>query len=124
MVAEAAFAAAVEPLRPALRLHCYRMLGSAHDCDDAVQETMLRAWRARDTLHDRACLRPWLHRIATKAGLDELAERPRRLLASDHGPPTPGERSPPAPPLGDAPWLEPMPDGWLGGVAPDPQARY
>jgi len=84
---------------------------------------MLRAWRARDTLADPARLKPWLYRIATNACLDELAKRPRRVLASDHGPPVPGDAYPPAPPQ-DAPWLEPMPDAWLGGVAADPQARY
>ena len=121
---EAAFAEAIEPLRPALRLHCYRMLGSSHESDDLVQETMLRAWRARDTLRDSSRLKPWLYSIATHACLDELAKRPRRVLASDHGPPTAGNAFPPAPPADDVPWLEPMPDAWLGGVAEDPQARY
>ena len=123
---DADFAAAVEPLRGALRLHCYRMLGSASDSDDLVQETMLRAWRARDQLGDRARLKPWLYRIATNACLDELERRPRRVLASDHGPPTPGSHYPPAAPLAaeDAAWLEPMPDAWLAGAAADPEARY
>jgi RNA polymerase sigma-70 factor (ECF subfamily) len=119
-----AFTAAVEPLRPALRLHCYRMLGSSHDSDDLVQETMLRAWRARDTLADPARVKPWLYRIATNACLDELAKRPRRLLASELGAPAPGDVYPAAPPIEDAAWLEPMPDAWLGGVGDDPQARY
>ncbi|HTJ43767.1 MAG TPA: RNA polymerase subunit sigma-70 [Kofleriaceae bacterium] len=121
---DAAFTEAVEPLRAALRLHCYRMLGSSHDSDDLVQETMLRAWRARDTLEDPARLKPWLYRIATNACLDELAKRPRRVLASDHGPASPGGLYPPAAPIEDAPWLEPMPDAWLAGTSADPQARY
>ncbi len=121
---DAQFAAAVEPLRGALRLHCYRMLGSSHDSDDLVQETLLRAWRARDTLADPARLRPWLYRIATNACLDELARRPRRILASD----LPAAADPggaPAAPLEEALWLEPMPDAWLAGApAADPAARY
>jgi RNA polymerase sigma-70 factor (ECF subfamily) len=101
------------------------MLGSASDSDDMVQETLLRAWRARDQLDDRGRMKPWLYRIATNACLDELAKRPRRVLASEHGPPTPGSQYPPAAPAAeDAPWLEPMPDAWLGGVTADPEARY
>src|SRR6185503_6039640 len=118
------FTAAVEPLRGALRLHCYRMLGSSHDSDDMVQETLLRAWRARDTLEDPARLKPWLFRIATNACLDELAKRPRRLLASDVGPSSPGDRFPPSPHTDEIPWLEPMPDGWLANAHDDPAARY
>jgi len=72
------FVAALAPLRPGLRLHCYRMLGSSHDSDDMVQEAMLRAWRSRDSLADPARLKPWLYRIATNACLDELERRPRR----------------------------------------------
>src|SRR5690349_16488977 len=110
---EDAFAAAVEPLRGALRVHCYRMLGSSHDSDDMVQETLLRAWRARETLADPTRLRPWLYRIATHACLDELAQRPRRVLASEHGPAAADARAPAAGPLDEALWLEPMPDAWL-----------
>lgn len=117
------FATAVEPLRRALRVHCYRMLGTAHDSDDMVQEALLRAWRARETLADPARLRPWLFRIATNACLDELARRPRRVLASDLGAPTPGDRHPPQPGSDEIPWLEPMPDAWLDHEH-DPAARY
>jgi RNA polymerase sigma-70 factor (ECF subfamily) len=124
MKTEAEFGAAVAPLRGALRLHCYRMLGSASDGDDMVQETLLRAWRARDSLQDPARLRPWLYRIATNVCLDEIARRPRRALASDLFEPVPGESFPPAPPLDEAGWLEPMPDAWLAGVVQDPEARY
>ncbi|HEY6180437.1 MAG TPA: RNA polymerase subunit sigma-70 [Kofleriaceae bacterium] len=117
------FTAAIEPLRPALRLHCYRMLGSSHDSDDMVQETMLRAWRARASLADPARVKPWLYRIATNACLDELARRSRRGLAADVAPPVPGNSYPPAPPIEDAAWIEPMPSAWLAGAA-DPEARY
>jgi RNA polymerase sigma-70 factor (ECF subfamily) len=120
----ATFSAAVEPLRAALRLHCYRMLGSVHDSDDLVQETLLRAWRARDTLADTGRLRPWLYRIATNACLDELARRPRRVLASDLVPASRGSEWPPAAAVAEDLWLEPMPDSWLAGAEEDPAARY
>src|SRR5678815_927335 len=116
--------AALEPLRPGLRLHCYRMLGSSHDSDDMVQEAMLRAWRARGSLEDPARVKPWLYRIATNACLDELRSRSRRGLAVDIAAPVPGNSFPPAAPIEDAAWLEPMPDGWLAGCGDDPEARY
>jgi RNA polymerase sigma-70 factor, ECF subfamily len=118
------FTVAVEPLRPALRLHCYRMLGSSHDSDDMVQETMLRAWRARASLADPSRVKPWLYRIATNACLDELARRSRRGMAIDIAPSVPGDHYPPAPPIEDAAWIEPMPSAWLAGSADDPEARY
>jgi RNA polymerase sigma-70 factor (ECF subfamily) len=118
------FLRTVEQLRPAIRLHCYRMLGSSHDGDDVVQETLLRAWRARDLLGDPECLRPWLYRIATNVCLDELKRRPRRLLASDASPPS-EDAGPPFPRVEEPVWLEPMPDSWLAGVEPaDPHARF
>src|ERR1700756_5132329 len=82
------FLRSVEPLRPAIRLHCYRMLGSSHDGDDVVQETLLRAWRAKESLDGPLRLPPWLYRIATNVCLDELKHRPRRMLASDAFPPS------------------------------------
>jgi RNA polymerase sigma-70 factor (ECF subfamily) len=122
---DTAFAAAVEPLRGALRLHCYRMLGSSHDGEDIVQETLLRAWRAWDTLSDPAMLRPWLYRIATNACLDELKSRPRRVLAHEAYPPTADPRAPIAARIEEPVWLEPMPDTWLQGADErDPAARY
>jgi RNA polymerase sigma-70 factor, ECF subfamily len=120
----AAFVQALEPLRGAIRLHCYRMLGSAHDGDDVVQETMLRAWRAQDTLGDRSRLKPWLYRIATNVCLDELKRRPRRLYPSDAFSAAEDAR-PPLPRIEEPVWLEPMPNSWLEGVDEgDPQARY
>jgi RNA polymerase sigma-70 factor (ECF subfamily) len=118
------FEKAVEPLRGGLRLHCYRMLGSSHDSDDVVQETLLRAWRAKDSLKDRERLRPWLYRIATNACLDELKRRPKRGLAWDVRPAATDPRAV-APAVEDALWLEPMPDVWLESAgAPDPSAKY
>jgi RNA polymerase sigma-70 factor (ECF subfamily) len=72
--------------RTALTGHCYRMLGSAVDADDAVQETMLRAWKALDRFDGRSSLRTWLYRIATNVCLDTLADRPRRARPMEEGP--------------------------------------
>jgi RNA polymerase sigma-70 factor (ECF subfamily) len=119
------FLQSVEPLRGALRVHCYRMLGSSHDGEDVVQEAMLRAWRAKDTLADPAMLRPWLYRIATNVCLDELKRRPKRLLSEDYGPPMADPAAPLPPPIDDATWVEPMPGAWLDAAGPlDPLARY
>src|SRR5262249_54088703 len=121
---DSAFVEAIQPLRGGLRLHCYRMLGSSHDGDDVVQETLLRAWRARGDLHDPALLRPWLYRIATNACLDELKRRPRRALASEAYPPA-DPRAPHEPPVEEPVWLEPMPDAWLASSEPsDPASKY
>jgi RNA polymerase sigma-70 factor, ECF subfamily len=121
---ETTFLQSVEPLRGAIRLHCYRMLGSSHDGEDVMQETLLRAWRAKDSLEDAALLKPWLYRIATNVCLDELKRRPRRLLANDAYPPV-EDPQPPYPRIEEPVWLEPMPNAWLEGVDErDPQARY
>src|ERR1043165_8405477 len=122
MTATVDFAAALEPLRPGLRLHCYRMLGSSHDSDDMVQEAMLRAWNARGSLADPARVKGWLYRIATNACRDELRARSRRALAHDLAAPAPGDLFPPAAPIEDAAWLEPMPGAWLTGCSDDPEA--
>jgi RNA polymerase sigma-70 factor (ECF subfamily) len=114
----------VAPHRGALRLHCYRMLGSTHDGDDALQETLVRAWRARDSLADETALRPWLVRIATNACLDELRSRKHRPLPSDVAPPAADPTAPPQPASPEATWLEPCPDAWLTGESRDPAAAY
>jgi RNA polymerase sigma-70 factor (ECF subfamily) len=75
---ERAFRALVEPYGRALQVHCYRMLGSPHDAEDIVQDTLLRAWRALDRFEPRTTLQAWLYRIATNACLDEIERRPKR----------------------------------------------
>src|SRR3954463_13760614 len=70
-----------------LRAHCYRMLGSMHDADDALQETLLGAWTGLRHFEGRSTLRSWLYSIATNSCLRLIARRPRRLLSPDHGPP-------------------------------------
>lgn len=111
----------VEPLRPRLRLHCYRMLGSSSDADDIVQETLTRAFRARDTLDDDAMVRPWLYRIATNVCLDELKARSRRARGNELGPPSDPD-VPPAPATPEEEWIEPCPSAWLEGG--DPASAY
>lgn len=118
------FLALVTPHERELRLHCYRMLGSSHDSDDALQETLIRAWRAQASLEDASAVRSWLYRIATNACLDELKSRRQRPLPSDVVPPALDPTAPPAPPSPEVTWLEPCPDAWLGGVSRDPAAAY
>jgi RNA polymerase sigma-70 factor (TIGR02960 family) len=97
---EAAFAALVEPHRRELHVHCYRMLGSFHEAEDQVQETLLRAWRGRDGLAPGGNLRAWLYAIATNACLDALRSRARRPVDS----------------YADLPFLEPYPDRLLDEI--------
>ena len=120
---EEAFRRLIEPHRRELQFHCYRILGSMHDAEDALQETMLRAWRGLRGFEARASLRSWLYRIATNCCLDALRDERRR---------PPPAREPmfeaPAPTqLAEPIWLEPYPDTLLEGIvdtAPGPEARY
>jgi RNA polymerase sigma-70 factor (ECF subfamily) len=110
------FERAVELHRAGLRAHCYRMLGSAADAEDALQETLLRAWRGLPAFEGRSSLRGWLYRIATNVCLRMIERRPKRVLPVDYGPPADPHEAPEdavAEPL----WLEPYADD-----APD--ARY
>jgi RNA polymerase sigma-70 factor (ECF subfamily) len=90
---ERAFRQLVGPYRQALEVHCYRMLGSSHDTEDLVQETLLRAWRALERFEPRAQLQTWLYRIATNACLDELERRPRRPEPIDPFPDRPVDQT-------------------------------
>lgn len=109
------FAAELEAQRRTLRAHCYRMTGSYDEAEDLVQETFLRAWRARAGFEGRAQRSTWLHRIATNVCLDHLERRPPRVLPQDVTPavaPTDEPRS--KPPLApELPWMQPMPDALL-----------
>jgi RNA polymerase sigma-70 factor (ECF subfamily) len=106
-----AFAAATMRYRRELEVHSYRMLGSLDEAEDLVQETLLRAWRRRETYAGRSTLRAWLYGIATNACLDALERRSQRLLPYAAGPPSDPFATPP--PASDTPWLEPYPDRLL-----------
>src|SRR3954465_12513242 len=77
---ENAFGQLVEPHRGELHAHCYRMLGSVHDAEDALQEVLLRAWRGLERFEGRSSLRSWLYTIATNVSLNQIARRPKRVL--------------------------------------------
>jgi len=109
-----AFAAATGRFRRELEVHAYRMLGSAEDAEDVVQETFLRAWRRRETFRGQATLRAWLYGIATNASLDLLERRSRRLLPQLVSEPTDPDALPA--PTGEVTWLEPYPDRLLDRV--------
>src|SRR6185295_413015 len=115
----------VEPHRAELRAHCYRMLGSAQDAEDALQEALLRAWRGLEKFEGRSSLRSWLYRIATNVCLKMLERRPKLVLPVDHGPPS-DPHDPPAAPLVESVWIEPFPDErlGLGDALAGPEARY
>jgi RNA polymerase sigma-70 factor, ECF subfamily len=122
---EGAYGKLVERYRGELHAHCYRMLGSVHDAEDAMQETMLRAWRGIARFEGRSSLRSWLYTIATNTSLNLIEKRPKRALPVDLGPaadPTEGPRDP----LIESVWIEPYPDEQVGledGLA-SPEAKY
>jgi len=109
-----------DPFRRELLAHCYRMLGSVHEAEDLVQETMLRAWRSYDRYDDQlASVRTWLYRIATNACLTKLSGASRRILPSGLGAPGDDPEQTLVAAL-DVPWLQPVPDTMLGLTADDP----
>ena len=122
---EDAFRRIVEQHRASLHAHCYRMLGSLHDAEDALQETLLRAWRGLPGFAQQSSARSWLYRIATNVCLDAIARRPKRMLPVDYGPET-APTNDPGEPLTESVWIEPYPDERLGldGGYAAPEARY
>jgi RNA polymerase sigma-70 factor, ECF subfamily len=108
----------LEEHRAALTGHCYRMLGSAAEADDAVQETMVRAWRNLDRFQERAALRTWLYRIATRVCLDALSDRSRRMRPMETGPV--GAVGDPLTQLPGSHWIEPIPDALALPADADP----
>src|SRR4051794_3635361 len=123
---ENAYQLLVEPHRRELRAHCYRMLGSIHDADDAVQEALLRAWRGLPRFEGRSTTRSWLYKITTNACLNAIARQPKgRVLPLDFGPaadPHDGAGTP----LVESAWVEPYPAAGLplSDTFAAPDARY
>jgi RNA polymerase sigma-70 factor (TIGR02960 family) len=119
-----AFAELTEPYRRELQVHCYRMLGSFQDAEDALQDTLLSAWQGLAGFEGRASIRTWLYRIATNRCLNALRAASRRPPLEWNIP----KVEPPEPTrLGEVVWLEPFPDALLEGaigVPPGPEARY
>jgi RNA polymerase sigma-70 factor (TIGR02960 family) len=118
-----AFAALTGPHRGELQVHCYRMLGSLQDAEDALQETLLAAWLGLDGFEGRSSVRTWLYRIATNRCLNALRSAGRRPVAAS---PLPAAMPEPTQ-LGEVLWLQPYPDSLLDGLpdqAPGPEARY
>jgi RNA polymerase sigma-70 factor, ECF subfamily len=122
---EGAYAQLVQPYRGELHAHCYRMLASVHDAEDALQEASLRAWRGLGRFEGRSSLRSWLYTIATNTCLNLIAKRPKRVLPLDYGPAT-DPHDGLGMPLSETVWIEPYPDEAIGiedGFAA-PDARY
>jgi RNA polymerase sigma-70 factor, ECF subfamily len=116
------FVELVQPYRGELLAHCYRMLGSVHDAEDQLQETLLRAWRSFGHFEGRSSMRTWLYRIATNTCLRALETRSRRPLPSGLGQAAEDPDGPVPVPHLDVPWLQPFPDALTTRGADDPAA--
>lgn len=116
-----AFSELVQPYRRELHVHCYRMLGSFQDAEDALQDALLAAWRGLSGFEERASVRTWLYRIATNRCLNALRSASRRPAKQWD---VPGIQPPEPTGLGDVVWLEPYPDHLLEDAPPGPEARY
>jgi RNA polymerase sigma-70 factor (ECF subfamily) len=112
----------LEEYRGELTGYCYRMLGSTFDADDAVQETLIRAWRGLERFEGRSALRSWLYRIATNVCLDTLRSRQRRALPMDLSAPV-AATTVPGDPLPEDTWIQPIPDGDVAPADGDPGER-
>jgi len=115
------FTSSTSRFRGELLAHCYRMLGSAEEAEDLVQETYLRAWRSYDRFEGRSSVRTWLYRIATNVCLTAIERRGRRPLPSGLGAPA-GDPEAPVMTGAEVPWLQPFPDALLAGEYADPAA--
>ena len=122
---EDAFRRLVDAHRGELHAHCYRMLGSVHDAEDALQDALLHAWRGLPRFAGRSSLRTWLYRITTNACLDAIARRPKRVLPMDYGSPSDPHPGPYAP-IVESVWIEPYADDGVdaGDGSTGPEARY
>src|SRR5580693_1846368 len=118
---DGAFRALTEPHLRELQVHCYRMLGSFADAEDALQDTLLSAWQGLGGFEGRASLRTWLYRIATNRCLSTLRSASRRPAREWN---IPGVQPPEPTRLGEVAWLQPFPDALLEDVPPGPEARY
>jgi RNA polymerase sigma-70 factor (TIGR02960 family) len=118
-----AFGQLVGPYQRELQVHCYRMLGSVQDAEDALQDALLAAWQGLGGFQERASIRTWLYRVVTTRCLNaRRSARRRRGTGALPGPPPPQPTQ-----LGEVTWLEPCPDDLLEGLAgaePGPEARY
>jgi RNA polymerase sigma-70 factor (ECF subfamily) len=122
---EGAFGRLIAPYRGELQAHAYRMVGSLHDAEDAMQEAMLRAWRGIARFEGRSSLRSWLYTITTNASLRLIERRPKRVLPIEFGPPA-DPHADTGKPLVESTWVEPFPDErWVDEqTAVSPEARY
>ena len=122
---ETAFAKLIEPYRGQLHAHCYRMLGSVHDAEDALQDALLRAWRFLPRFEGRSSLRSWLYKIATNTCLNQIEKRPKRVLPIDYAPAA-DPHGGPGEPVVESVWVEPYPDELIGvdDELAGPEARY
>src|SRR5262249_10459011 len=122
---ESAFGSLVGPYRAELHAHCYRMLGSVHDAEDALQEALLRAWRGLKNFEGRSALRSWLYTMATNTCLNLIGKRRKRVRPVDYAP-APDPHDGPGEPIVESVWVEPYPDEIIGvedGYA-SPDASY
>ena len=122
---EQAFGRLIDAYRGELHAHCYRMLGSVHDAEDALQDAMLRAWRALAKFEGRSSLRSWLYTIATNTSLNLIGRRPKRVLPIDYAPAA-DPHGGPGLPVAESVWMEPYADDKFGlqdGLA-GPEARF
>src|SRR3954452_24622567 len=122
---EDAFRRLVEPYRGELHAHAYRVLGSVHDAEDALQDALLRAWRELAGFEARSTLRSWLYTITTSTSLNAISRRPKRVLPIDYAPAA-DPHGGPGLPVAESVWMEPYADEKFGlqdGLA-GPEARY